>query len=147
MTRTLRVLLTLMLGILLSPRHASAWPHSPLSQGLNIGGVSSPSAPVPDGLGGCFVAFTRYSGAYQLYAQHYDAYGNALWGSGVAVSTGVGNHYNPLITSDGQGGCLITWVDTRNSATTATDIYAQRLASNGSSISTVLGVRPPPHGL
>jgi hypothetical protein len=140
MTRKLRVLLVLLLGVLLSPRHASAWPHSPLSQGVNIGSASSPSAPASDGLGGCFVATTRYSGSYQLYAQHYDASGNALWGSGVAVSLGSGHRYTPLITPDGQGGCLIAWYDGRTSATTATDIYAQRLSANGSPLWTANGV-------
>ncbi len=140
MTRTRLPLPILALFALLAPTSVHAWPHSPLSQGLYMGGAGAPSAPVPDGTGGCFVAFGRYTTSNQLYAQHYDAAGNALWGTGVPVSTGVGDHYLPTIARDGQGGCLLCWYDSRTYATTATDVYAQRLSSTGAALWTANGI-------
>jgi hypothetical protein len=46
-----------------------------------------------------------------------------------AVCNYTGNQMNVQVTSDGAGGAICTWVDTRNGGQ---DIYAQRIDANGS---------------
>ena len=47
------------------------------------------------------------------------------------VSTARANQTGPVIVSDGASGAIITWQDTRDSATRGIDLYAQRLNSRG----------------
>ena len=49
--------------------------------------------------------------------------------SGVALSTAVNNQTAPRAVSDGAGGAIVTWADTRSGDS---DIYAQRVSSAGS---------------
>ena len=98
---------------------AQAWPHSPVGGGYALpGGVNYASAPVPDTKGGFFVAYAKYSVGYDLYAQHYDGAGNALWGNGVVICNLAGDQYSPQAVVDGFGGMLVAWTDTRSSAST-----------------------------
>src|SRR5437868_2622448 len=46
------------------------------------------------------------------------------------VSTAAGNQQSPMVVSDGRGGALVTWQDSRPSAT-GTDIYAQHILASG----------------
>jgi Secretion system C-terminal sorting domain len=63
------------------------------------------------------------------YAQKINTSGNLLWGlSGVCVSNAAANQITAKNVSDGNGGCIFTWEDTRN---TNSDIYAYSLKSNG----------------
>ena len=54
--------------------------------------------------------------------------------SGIHLSPGPGNKRLPQLVSDGSGGAIITWMDTRNGGW---DIYAQRVDSTGASLWTV----------
>jgi len=55
------------------------------------------------------------------------------WSSNPSINNAVcnfaGNQMNVQVTSDGAGGAICTWVDTRNGSQ---DIYAQRIDANGS---------------
>jgi hypothetical protein len=50
--------------------------------------------------------------------------------SGVAISTGAQQQFNP-VTSSITGGFFVGWVDTRNTATSGTDIWGAQIATNG----------------
>jgi hypothetical protein len=70
-----------------------------------------------------------------VYAQRVDLFGNKLWTTdGVAVSTSAvvnSLSYWPSIVLDSLGyGALIAWTDYRNGITN-TDIYAEKIQSNG----------------
>jgi predicted lipoprotein with Yx(FWY)xxD motif len=86
---------------------------------------------VDDGSGGAIVTWQDYrSGAYDVYAQRIDVDGNVLWiTDGVPISAVTDAQMSPAITSDGQGGAIITWRDYRDNGNQ--DIYAQRIDNNG----------------
>jgi hypothetical protein len=107
-----------------------------------------------DGAGGMFIAWEdSRNGTYDIYAQHLDARGNALWAAnGVPVAVAANAQTYPVLCLDGAGGCYIAWNDFRTS-TASGDVYAMRLASNGSpfagwtvngiNISTAQNDQPP----
>ncbi|MGD1047742.1 MAG: FlgD immunoglobulin-like domain containing protein [Candidatus Krumholzibacteriaceae bacterium] len=86
-----------------------------------------------DGAGGAFLTWTdaRTSPPYtDVYAQHLNSSGTAQWGvGGVAVSDPAGNQNFPVIVSDGAGGAIITWQDTRLGNDYG--VYAQRIDGTG----------------
>ena len=91
-----------------------------------------------DGAGGAIITWadTRNGGfSHQnIYAQRINSSGDTLWttapGGGVAVCTNTsGVQTDPSITSDGAGGAIITWIDTRTDG--YYDVYAQRINSSG----------------
>jgi len=85
---------------------------------------------VSDGAGGVFVTWEDYrSGNADVYAQHFDASGNSLWGAnGTVVVSQTGGQEAPVLTSDGSGGIIVAWQDSRSGAY---DIYAQGLDAAG----------------
>ena len=85
---------------------------------------------VSDGAGGAIIAWEDWrSGAY-IYAQRVDANGTVLWTTnGVPICTAEDGQRYPKLVSDGTGGAIITWWDSRSSH--LGDIYAQRIDSNG----------------
>lgn len=85
---------------------------------------------VSDGAGGAIIAWEDYrNGGYgnsDIYAQRVDSVGNVRWQmNGVPVCTTAWRQERPAICSDGVKGAVIVWNDL------ATDIYAQRIDSNG----------------
>lgn len=90
---------------------------------------------VSDGAGGAIVAWQDdRSGSRDLYAQRVDGSGNVQWNSdGVALSTAPGDPQNQLLISDGAGGAVIVWEDSRNGTTAAPgwDLYAQGISAVG----------------
>ena len=80
--------------------------------------------------GGTFMAWSdQRSGSYAVYAQKITTDGVSLWTSnGVAIYTGttVGSA-SPRLCSDGAGGAIILWTDTRY----GNSLYAQRVNANG----------------
>lgn len=93
-----------------------------------------------DGAGGAIVAWEDVRGGtyYDIYAQRFDPSGAVQWTSnGVAVSTSSFDQRIPAITEDGSGGAIIAWYDFRGGSNY--DIYAQRLAANGTSQWTTNG--------
>lgn len=85
-----------------------------------------------DGAGGAIIAWkdARSGGSQDLYAQHLSAAGAIAWdGNGVAISTAIGDQGLPAVTSDGNGGAIVAWDDTRSGA--GYDIYAQNVERFG----------------
>jgi phosphosulfolactate phosphohydrolase-like enzyme len=87
-----------------------------------------------DGSGGAIITWHDYrvsSRRYDVYAQRVNASGVVQWTTnGVPISLMPQYQYYPKIVSDGSGGAIITWYDSRNSSTSY-DIYAQRINGSG----------------
>ncbi len=84
-----------------------------------------------DGSGGAIITWRDYrSGtSWDVYAQRINSSGNVQWTSnGVAISTATNNQTYPQVTTDGSGGAIITWQDSRSGTS---DIYAQRINASG----------------
>jgi hypothetical protein len=85
---------------------------------------------VTDGSGGIIVAWRDYRNSeYDLYAQRISAGGSPQWATdGIALCTGNSTQNYPRMVSDGAGGAVVSWVDSRNGYT---DIYCQRINGSG----------------
>ena len=85
---------------------------------------------IPDGAGGAIVAWYDMRGAtVDVYAQRVNANGTPLWAAnGVVVSGAASAQSYPRIASDGAGGAIVCWTDSRNGNY---DIYAQRVNASG----------------
>ena len=84
-----------------------------------------------DGAGGAIVVWRDFrSGATgDLYAQHINAGGSALWPlNGLALCTAPDEQASPVIVPDGAGGAIVAWEDWRSSTPC---IYAQRITGSG----------------
>jgi hypothetical protein len=97
-----------------------------------------------DGAGGAIVTWRddRY-GNPDIFVQRMTSGGIAAWTpDGVTLCVDSGYiQGDPQITSDGNGGAIVTWFDWRNqSSGAANDIYAQRVYSNGTTAWTANGV-------
>lgn len=83
---------------------------------------------VPDDASGLIVAFEDNSaGPYNVTAVRFNAAGTNLWIR--TVSAAANDQTNPIATTDGAGGVIVGFRDTRNGNP---DIYAQRLTAAGS---------------
>ncbi|HET6348570.1 MAG TPA: T9SS type A sorting domain-containing protein [Candidatus Krumholzibacteria bacterium] len=87
---------------------------------------------VSDEAGGVLVAWhDQRLGNYDIFAQRVDASGSPLWApDGVALCTAPGTQSFVSMAADGAGGAIVTWPDARD-ATTANDVYAQRVDGSG----------------
>jgi hypothetical protein len=97
---------------------------------------------VPDGLGGALVSWESSSngGNSDIYAQRIDGSGAPQWGSaGTVVSAAQGDQTVLQMTTDGNGGAIITWEDCREGSASR-DIYAQRVNASGTVQWTADGV-------
>jgi len=94
---------------------------------------------ISDGEGGAIVAWVDMRGGIRdIYAQKIDSDGNRVWDyNGVAVCTWSEHQYDPELCSDGAGGAIVTWKDTRDALSV---IYAQKISSGGSAAWTADGV-------
>ena len=83
-----------------------------------------------DGAGGAIVAWSdyRYSNS-DLFARGVSPAGAPQWAAdGIEICRGqIGDRFSLQVVSDGSGGGIMTWYDTRGSA----DIYAQSASSSG----------------
>lgn len=87
-----------------------------------------------DGYGGAIITWrdNRTGLGYDIYAQRINSSGIIQWGlNGISICSASYEQRDPQICIDGAGGAIITWEDMRNSDTTARDIYAQRIDSDG----------------
>jgi hypothetical protein len=90
---------------------------------------------LPDGAGGAYLVWhdARTGDPNKdIYAMHVLQAGtpDPAWPvNGLAVSTAAGNQVGPNPTPDGSGGLLVAWSDNRGG--TDYDVYAQRIAANG----------------
>ncbi len=143
--RSIRRLALLLVALAaLAPGRAHAWTHSP-TQGLGVGnGANYSGNPVvtSDGAGGAFVAYTMsmLGTSNDVFVQHYDATGKALWTpGGVLVCNAAEVQYTEGICSDGAGGVIVTWQDYRAGYPNV-DLYARRVNSTGTPMWTPNGV-------
>lgn len=115
----------------ISPLGSPLWAQNGTVVCLMTGHQYNPQL-VLDGSGGVIVTWQdKRNGQFDIYAQHFNASGQALWQSnGIPVCQGSGDQVNPVITSDGQGGAIIAWTDYR-SGNGFSDIYAQRVLASG----------------
>jgi hypothetical protein len=92
-----------------------------------------------DGSGGAIVTWEDFRGANRdIYVQRINGAGTALWAAnGVAVCTAAGDQVKPQVTSDGAGGAIVTWADSRSGTS---DIYAQKLNASGAAQWTANGL-------
>ncbi|MFN3873648.1 MAG: hypothetical protein ACK4R9_11680 [Ignavibacterium sp.] len=87
---------------------------------------------VSDGQGGAIITWQDYrdNGNQDIYAQRINNNGTVQWTeNGIAVSVATNDQYTPSITSDGNGGVIISWWDFRNGSNS--DIYAQQVNHDG----------------
>ena len=74
----------------------------------------------------------RTDNAYNIYAQRLLSDGTINWAvNGIIVCNEVGYQVKPKIATDGNHGAIICWEDGRNTSNTGSDIFAQRINSNG----------------
>ena len=94
---------------------------------------------ISDDSGGAIITWNdKRSGNYDIYAQGVDSWGKVTWtANGIAICIASGNQEYTQITSDGQGGAIITWQDGRGSNK---DIYAQKVLQDGGTPWTTNGV-------
>lgn len=90
---------------------------------------------VADGVGGVIVVWQDHrvfaDGRSHLFAQRFDADGNALWAAnGIRVSPSNASQHGAVITSRAGGGAVIAWHDERGSPNST--LAAQALDLNGS---------------
>jgi len=92
-----------------------------------------------DGQGGTFIVWKDYrNGTPDIFAQHIDANGFALWNpDGAPVCTQSADQSTPAVILDGNGGIIVSWSDWRSGI--ERDIYAQRLDANGNPLWTYDG--------
>jgi len=95
---------------------------------------------VSDGTGGAIITWSdfRTGSDSGIYAQRITGIGSVVWttnGVPVRVTTGYGD--SPVLSSDGAGGAIIAWEDSRG---VYGSIYAQRINSSGSRLWTANGV-------
>ncbi|GAX59201.1 hypothetical protein SCALIN_C01_0132 [Candidatus Scalindua japonica] len=88
---------------------------------------------VADGFGGAIVAWTDLRSGINTdaYGQRVDGNGNRLWGiGGVPLASVVGDQLLVRVASDGVGGGIFSWTDSRDGSEEF-DIYAQRVDAGG----------------
>lgn len=131
------------LCLLLSASTAlAAWPHDPLAGNVALctsGGDQGYPEMISDGTGGAIVVWEDgRTGTNDIYARRMDASGIAQWTSqGVAVCTATGTQSKPVLVSDGAGGVIVAWLDSRSGTA---DVYAQRISASGVAQWTANGV-------
>jgi hypothetical protein len=84
-----------------------------------------------DGANGAIITWhDGRNGNLDIYAQHIDSNGKQVWKkNGIPICTAPGSQMYSAITSDGNGGAVITWMDDRRGEDW--DVYAQRVDSQG----------------
>jgi hypothetical protein len=96
---------------------------------------------VSDGLSGAIVAWVDERAAdADVYAQRLNAGGTPQWAEdGVALCTAAGNQEGLSAISDGQGGALVVWSDSRGGFGQS-DLYARRVDAAGTPLWAADGV-------
>lgn len=137
MRTTFAAVLVLLLAVVAATSHA-AWPNSASTNLAVCTAMNYQFDPsiVSDGAGGAIIAWhdTRNGAANSdIYAQHVLASGavDPSWpADGRALCTAANEQRLPTIISDGAGGAIVTWRDTRSGVSGA-DIYAQHVLASG----------------
>lgn len=112
---------------------ASGWPVDGRAVFTGASALYNDHCIVSDGAGGAIVAWSdaRNGFTYDLSAARVLASGalDGQWATnGTLVSTAPGDQVLPAAVTDGAGGVVLVWQDTRN---LGLDLYAQRMTRNG----------------
>ena len=98
---------------------------------------------VSDGAGGAIIVWEDYRSNTDddIYAQRVDSNGSTLWSAnGIAISTAAKDQWGQEVVSDGAGGAIIAWNDSRYTVVSDNDsVYAQRVNSSGNTLWTANG--------
>ncbi len=112
---------------------APLWGANGLAVYAGDGNLDTPSI-APDGGGGAIIAWTDFrtgTTAGDLYAQRINAAGVPQWTvDGAVVSNATNGQRFSVIVSDGVGGAILVWQDSRNFKP---QIFAQRIDAAGTS--------------
>ena len=95
-------------------------------------GLQDPPTVLSDGAGGAIVIWQdfRSGNDHDIYAQRISVDGTVQWAAnGVLLCTAPGDQQTPAITSDGAGGAIVTWSDSRTGG--IYHIYSQRISADG----------------
>jgi hypothetical protein len=87
-----------------------------------------------DGNAGAIIGWSdnrnTFTTKYDVFAQHIDQNGNVLWGAnGTSICAAAESQTNTLIATDGAGGAIFSWNDSRD--LNGNLIYGQRINSAG----------------
>ncbi len=93
---------------------------------------------ISDDSGRTIIAYGEYQSSRIIAASMVNPDGSIVWDKLICFSS-TGTRKNPSICSDGEGGAIITWEDTRNGSTNS-DIYAQRINASGTEMWASNGV-------
>ncbi|MFB3895049.1 MAG: hypothetical protein ACE14V_01985 [bacterium] len=113
------------------------WPLNDLAI-CTAAGVQESLQMITDGQGGAIITWIDYRNGNtnsDIYAQAIDSTGMTKWAlNGIAICTASNNQFEQYLTSDGQGGAIISWADYRGTTENpgqGADIYAQAIDSAG----------------
>ncbi|MET0553984.1 MAG: hypothetical protein ABW221_13155 [Vicinamibacteria bacterium] len=110
---------------------APQWTANGIAVCVAAGGQIFPAA-VSDGAGGVILGWDDgRNGANDVFAQRLDGTGAALWAAdGRPVSTAAADQSGVSVATDGAGGGIFAWADSRN-AGTGIDVYAAHVNAAG----------------
>jgi hypothetical protein len=96
----------------------------------SAGGLGDYLEMAPDGLGGAILAWQDAIGTgSDVLAQRLAHQGYVQWGgTGVLMSSAEGDQREPAVMSDGAGGAIVAWSETRGASY---DVYAQKIRADG----------------
>jgi hypothetical protein len=95
---------------------------------------------LPDGNGGVFVVWNDFRNYYSnadprlvsIYTQRLNSRGKTTWPSGeIPLAPVAAMQFFPQLISDGNGGAIVVWQETRTNLGSDNDIYAQRIGPSG----------------
>ncbi len=94
---------------------------------------------VSDGSGGAIIVWQdARNGLPDIFAQRVGANGNLLWAAGgIPVCDADDEQVNPKIVTDGSGGAIVVWQDSRGAYNL---LYAQRVDGDGNPLWTAGGI-------
>ncbi len=142
MFRQLRILLPMLFLLPNLSAHAQ-WQSDPALNNIVCQEGSNQTAPriISDMRGGAIICWHDQrapQAAFDVYAQRIDKDGFVRWTvNGNIVTSAWNSQSKPEMVSDGAGGAIIAWTDTRNDNN---DVYAQRIDGSGNVMWTADGV-------